>query len=555
MNPSLPTEDALVIAAPDAEPDSIFWDRQCELLVVGVGAAGATTALTAHALGVDVLAVDRFGHGGASASSGGIVYAGGTRQQQASGIEDSPEEMFRYLKGETGDAVADDTLKRFCEESAGTLDWLESLGAEYRGDAHPPKTSYPKDGVYLYYSGNETIRPFSETATPAPRGHRTVDKGLSGRRLYAVLDKAMSDRHIPFLKQAAVRRLITDSHGAVIGAEVWQMPTAAAAGKWQRRLTRLVEPFNYMSPGLADWSRRRALALELKNAKPLRVRATRGVALTTGGFGYNRDMLSEHAPGYVKNLRLGPGSCDGSGIRLGQSVGAATRRMNKISAWRFYNPPNKLPRGIVVNQQGQRFCNEGAYGARIGVLIAEEQNDKAWLIIDRKLRKAALKEALFGGLWLFQWLPTLFVMLFARRAATPAKLAQKLGISVEPFCATVHRYNQAAQGEIEDELGKEADKMAALDEAPYFAIDISSHNPSFPAPVITLGGLQIDEHTGAVLHQNGKAIPGLYAAGRAAVGVASNFYVSGLSLADCFFSGRRIGNTLGQQVSELKKSA
>ena len=36
-------------------------------------------------------------------------------------------------------------------------------------------------------------------------------------------------------------------------------------------------------------------------------------------------------------------------------------------------------------------------------------------------------------------------------------------------------------------------------------------------------------------------VAGLYAAGRCAAGVASNYYVSGLSLADCLFAGRRAG--------------
>ena len=36
-------------------------------------------------------------------------------------------------------------------------------------------------------------------------------------------------------------------------------------------------------------------------------------------------------------------------------------------------------------------------------------------------------------------------------------------------------------------------------------------------------------------------MPGLYAAGRSAVGLCSRSYVSGLSLADCVFSGRRAG--------------
>jgi len=81
----------------------------------------------------------------------------------------------------------------------------------------------------------------------------------------------------------------------------------------------------------------------------------------------------------------------------------------------------------------------------------------------------------------------------------------------------------------------------ALRQPPFYALNISADNPTFPCPAITLGGLRIDEHNGQVLGQNAQPIPGLFAAGRAAVGLASNGYVSGLSLADCFWSGRRAG--------------
>lgn len=59
--------------------------------------------------------------------------------------------------------------------------------------------------------------------------------------------------------------------------------------------------------------------------------------------------------------------------------------------------------------------------------------------------------------------------------------------------------------------------------------------------MLTLGGLVVRERTGAVLSSYGAPVPGLYAAGRTAIGICSNAYVSGLSLADCVFSGRRAG--------------
>ena len=48
--------------------------------------------------------------------------------------------------------------------------------------------------------------------------------------------------------------------------------------------------------------------------------------------------------------------------------------------------------------------------------------------------------------------------------------------------------------------------------------------------------------SGRVLRPDGSAVDGLYAAGRSAAGLCSRSYVSGLSLADCVFSGRRAGH-------------
>ncbi|MFD2399566.1 FAD-binding protein [Prauserella oleivorans] len=65
--------------------------------------------------------------------------------------------------------------------------------------------------------------------------------------------------------------------------------------------------------------------------------------------------------------------------------------------------------------------------------------------------------------------------------------------------------------------------------------------------MITLGGLTVDESTGAVTRADGTPVPGLYAAGRTAVGVCSESYVSGLSISDCVFSGRRAGAALADE--------
>ena len=100
-------------------------------------------------------------------------------------------------------------------------------------------------------------------------------------------------------------------------------------------------------------------------------------------------------------------------------------------------------------------------------------------------------------------------------------------------------YGRAARREISDPFEKSADDMRELTTGPFYAIDMSIDAKLTPLPTLTLGGLAVDEDTGAVLRGDGHAVPGLYAAGRTAIGVCSNLYVSGLSVADCVFSGRR----------------
>lgn len=137
MFDNLPSTDVLP-PLQVADGNSVAWDDRCDVLVVGWGAAGACAALEARAQGADVLIADRFTGGGASAKSGGVVYAGGgTRHQQAAGFNDSPQAMFDYLKHETGGVVSDDTLRRFCADSVSNLEWLEGHGAPYAHQMPP----------------------------------------------------------------------------------------------------------------------------------------------------------------------------------------------------------------------------------------------------------------------------------------------------------------------------------------------------------------------------------------------------------------------------------
>ena len=77
-------------------------------MVVGAGAAGLVAAVEAAERGAEVLSWTGGDEGGASARSGGVIYAGGgTPQQIAAGFDDDPETMERYLALEEGVAPDD----------------------------------------------------------------------------------------------------------------------------------------------------------------------------------------------------------------------------------------------------------------------------------------------------------------------------------------------------------------------------------------------------------------------------------------------------------------
>ncbi|WP_286773976.1 FAD-binding protein, partial [Sphingomonas sp. 66-10] len=258
-------------------------------------------------------------------------------------------------------------------------------------------------------------------------------------------------------------------------------------------------------------------------------------------FIMNPAMVARYAPAYAKGMPNGTLGDQGAGIVLGMTAGGSTALMDKISAWRFINPPKAWSDAIVVNAKGERFVDETVYGATLGEHIGDHQGGIGWLIYDAALRKQAFKQARDPMLVPFQRDVTLLNLAFnAVKAPTLDALADKIGLDRATIAATVAAYNRAARGEVEDAFGKERSDMQPIERGPFYAMDISVESKFLPLPVITFGGLRVEEESGLVLDKAGKPIPGLYAAGRTAVGIASQTYVSGLSYADCFFSGRRV---------------
>ncbi len=526
------------------------WDERADVVIVGFGAAGACAAIEAGDCGADVMVIDRGYGGGATRLSGGIVYAGGgTVEQRVAGIHDTPEAMFDYLRHETGDAVSPATLKEFCAGSADMLSWLKEQGVPFHSSVAPYKTSYPTDAYYLYYSGSELSA--SQVAPPAMRGHRTHAKGQAGKTFYTRLAEAVRARGIRVLPRTTAVSLITDAHGRVTGVLARTLRDAPgwakAAHRWLNRYS--IKPGMYYPP-FGRFLHRVVERLERTYGRPVRIGATRGVVLSAGGFIVNRAMVREHAPRYRGGLPLGTPADDGSGIRLGTEVGAATSRLGNVTLWRFLTPPAALVHGILVDADGARVCDEALYGAAIGDAVLHQADGKAWLLVDQPTLREARRQVRTQTL-LFQRVQAWYLFAFDRKtASTLDGVAARAGVDPAGLAATVAAHNAAAAAGLADPAGKPRELVRAQTTGPFSLIDCSVRpRPAVPAPMLTLGGLVVDEETGAVRRTDGSAIPGLFAAGRTAVGICSNSYVSGLSLADCVFSGRRAGRRVAAALN------
>lgn len=534
------------------------FDGEYDLIVIGFGLAGASAALEAAAQGLDVLLIDRFGGGGASQMSGGIIYAGGgTHVQAACNVADSPAAMEHYLLNEVGGLVPDETVRAFARDSLDTLSFLERHGVHFSGPKAPRKTSYPTADYYLYFSDNGTDPAFIGDHPPAERGHRVKNPALIpgapplpgtkphggfsegadvGWYLMAAMKQAVAaEPRITVLTQATARRLIRDG-SAVTGVEVTALTGAAArthswaervANKLTLQVMKLHKPFAAIMRQAERAGRRR------------RFKARRGIVIAAGGYARNTAMMRRFAAPYLKTLPIGSFGDDGAGIRLGASAGGAAAHLDKISAWRFINPPYDWTKGVVIGASGGRIANEELYGAHLSRAIYEVSDGRAWLVMDQAIRDKALAEVAEGKLFEFQKFPVKTAQKSAKSGATIGELADKIGVDRMTLEATVAAYSNAAASGAPDPLGKSNACRQPFGAGPFYAIDLKHSLPVSPITALSTGGLCVDQTTGAVLDAAGVPIAGLYAAGRSALGIPSNNYVSGLSLADCVWSGRR----------------
>lgn len=258
----------------------------------------------------------------------------------------------------------------------------------------------------------------------------------------------------------------------------------------------------------------------------------RSTLLATGGFGGDPELRARHIHPQARDLTLRANRYStGDGLRLAQPAGAAFGPSGAgfyghlIPSKVAYTNPYEFveltfyhgEHGIIVNLDGQRFCDE-TLGDHLSALeVLEQREGRALMITDKRVHA--------------QWMMTPYVKgaevndkfrLAYERGARAAiaeeidefeALPEEWGYPGAVVRDTLKAFNESP--------ARARDSDALLD-PPYYVIEV------IPAITHTYAGLAIDEHA-RVLDERGEPIPGLLAAGADAGGITRRAYTGGLA--------------------------
>lgn len=464
--------------------DDVAWTAETDVVVVGFGGAGAAAAIEAKNAGAEVIMLEMNDAGGGSTiANGGFIMMGGTDLQKKFGLEDSVENFYNYLSAAAGENANKEAIKLICDTSPELYHWCVECGMDFESgvadDVH--HLGGFNAGTSLGYSGNEMAYEYRTVATPVPRGHMPQPSS-SGKDIFLPLQKKVEDLGIEVLYKTAGSYLLNDASGRITG-----------------------------------------IAADGKDGEVF-VKARKGVILTCGGFVDNPDMLNAFYPYTNKRgtALTTAGSEDGSGILMGMAAGGATQGMGCFQiGCTIVTSSEPLAKGLLVSEKGRRIVAEDEYNSFIGKAIIQAPTSNCYLIIG----DAAFKEADVSRMGE----PII-------SAGDLDEIAEKAGIDADTLKATVAFYNESVSLGVDREYGKDPRFLEVLEQGPLHVFKMGSES----CYTASCGGLKIDLDA-HVLDNDGKAIAGLYSAGRNAGTIYGWYMGSGSSMADVLTFGRIAG--------------
>jgi len=540
---------------------------ECDLLVVGSGAAGLSCAITAKKRGLNVVVIEKEPvFGGTTALSGGVLWVPLNTHGRQQNPQDTLDAVRTYMMQETGAYYDEAAVAAFMDQGPKMVDFFEretemkfipTLYPDYHPNVpggaaigrsilaqpydirglgkdmarlKPPLKTITFIGM-MFNSSNADLKHFFQF-TKSLTSFLYVAKRLvnhikelalyqrainvtSGNALAARLAKSALDLGIPILTSTPAKRVLTEN-GQVVG-----MLVGGDGGDRE-------------------------------------IRARRGVVLACGGFPQDVQRIAKaypHLQSGGEHLSPTPETNTGDGVRMAETAGAdVDLRFKDAAAWM---PVSKVPFGngefgvfphlldrykpgvIGVLRNGKRFTNESNSYHDVGVAMIEackgQKETVMWLVCDKTtLGKYGLGFVKPAPMPIGKYIRNGYLF----EGKTLADLAQVTGIDAAGLEATVREYNTGAVKGVDEQHARGttafnrylADPnhqpnpcVAPLEKGPFYAVKL------LMGDLGSFDGIQTSV-VGEVKKSDGSVIPGLYAVGndRASI-MGGNYPAAGIT--------------------------
>ena len=502
-----PAATATPVVCPECPPCPVpgvpeKWDKEADVVVVGYGGAGASTAITAHDAGAKVVLLEKAPEG---------EEGGNTRVSGNLWFNPSPaDKAITYLNAMAdGYPIPPDVVGAWAEEMGKNTDWVTSLGGT-------PCVPEPQSS---FCSPEFPELPGAECSTT----YFATEGGWGQERLWKILKANVEEREIEVLYGTPAKELVQN------------LETKEILG-----------------------------VIAEREGETIYIKAKKAVVLTCGGFENNPQMVRDFLA-VQKTAPLGTPYNTGDGIEMVQKVGAALWHMGAQAGMSlnfqipgtdcaiFLSPSMAAILGgeaawgsILVDGDGQRFLNETirdchGYVRLNSVWHPKPVPEPAYLIFDDKVRRGApLMTPLPAG-WPLLVLKVTWSQDNSEEIAkgwiikgdTLSELGAAIDVDARALEETVDKYNGYAAAGTDVDFARPAEKMGPLETAPFYAIPLTR------AILNTQGGAKRNKDA-RIVDPDDNPIPRLYSAGEFG-SVYSFLYNGGGNVGETMAFGRIAG--------------
>lgn len=540
-------------------------ELDCDVLIVGSGAAGLSAAVTAAWHGQKVIVVEKDPvFGGATAWSGGWAWVPCNPLAQRAGIVEDVELPRTYLRHELGERYNPAIIDAFLEAGPNMVSFFERHTALQFADGN---------GIADIHGDTPGAGTGGRSVIAAPYDARHINRKLLGRLRRTMRETSFMG--MPIMAGADLSAFLNLTRSwsaawhvtrrfsrhlldlALRGRALQLVNGVALVGRLAKSAEDLgVQLWESAPVSELLYQDLRVCGAVVNSANgPVRIQARRGVVLAAGGFANDierRKALFPRTPTGHEHLALPPVAVSGDGLRLGESVGAQVETdLHSPVAWA---PVSRVPHadgslghfphiierakpGIIgVLSNGQRFVNEAdGYFDYVSAMVANApagEEVASWLICSHAFQRRY-------GLGMSRPFPVPLAPFirsgYLKRGATLEALADACGIDRNGLTNTVAQYNQHARHGEDPLFGrgstpynrKQGDALhspnpcvAPIEQGPFYAVKVE------PGCFGTFAGLKVNAQA-QVLDPHGQAISGLYAAGGDMASIMGGHYPAG----------------------------